>query len=604
MNYPTLTFTISIVLILIYCLGSSFAADAQEAGFVELTVVHLDGDSLDPAEFLSEENFQLGHYSVFDDDGDFMVDAGSCNMGSACELALGVGIYEAGVVDSNSLTPYSSAFEVTANSTTQVTIQVDQGSFQISVLDNVDDSLSSVSDFGHPGAFLETGWFAMYETSGDFILDGITCNYDDNCSYSYDSGTYIVAIRNALDNQVISCRFDVTDNDVNQVEFYLESDDCNQTVTELPKVTDKNNSGSGSNNNNDNSGNSGSNTNTGSDQSSSGSNNNSNSNSANGNTGQNSNTNTANPLEVRSVSILGSSSYIDNSGHFHLIGEVRNTQSIPAQDVVVTAVFFGNETNEVLAIKRAQTFVEYLKPGDKSPFEIIVKDTGVSNSIANHVLSASFSNMTKIVKPSVLGVEVTNHYYSNETGLYNVEGRVFNYADSNARFVRVTISVYDNNTSILYAGQKYVTSVLPSGTLSEFKLSFSPKNASQITTLSAHVESDEFLVIGNTNKLRDTPITLTLDSTYYENGDTIVVNGTIGTPVNQGKYASIYILWPNKINHDREFLRLGEDGSYRMNIAFYTSPEFKGETFVVRVFYNNNFAERTFVFDSNSQINY
>ncbi|MGI0049319.1 MAG: hypothetical protein ACREAW_07240, partial [Nitrososphaera sp.] len=202
-------------------------------------------------------------------------------------------------------------------------------------------------------------------------------------------------------------------------------------------------------------------------------------------------------MEVRSVSILGTSSYVDNAGYFHLIGEVKNTQSIPALDVVVRALFYGNETKEVLAIKRGHTFVEYLKPGDKSPFEIVVKDAGVSGKIANHVLSASFSNTTKTVKPGVLGVEVTKHYYSNETGLYNVEGRVFNYAESNARFVRVTISVYDNTTSILYVGQKYVTSVLPSGTLTEFKLSFSPKNASQITTLSAHVESDEFLVIGN-----------------------------------------------------------------------------------------------------------
>ena len=69
--------------------------------------------------------------------------------------------------------------------------------------------------------------------------------------------------------------------------------------------------------------------------------------------------------------VLSHSSYVDNFGYFHLVGEVENVGSQNTETNKITATFFDNEGNVVVTAS-CYTYLDILKPGQNSPFEIIL----------------------------------------------------------------------------------------------------------------------------------------------------------------------------------------------------------------------------------------
>jgi len=556
----------------------AFASDP--AGIVELFIVHSDGnDLLESSEFVSTENDMEGYYSIYNDDQEFLTDAQTCNLDHSCSLSLAPGIYVAMVDGPLSFKTYSVPFEILDNQTTHASIAVDQGSYKVTVTDDNNHSVD-YEDFQHPGDFRELGWFALYDLEGNFLMDAETCNLSDSCSYPFETGTFVAAVKKVTDELILACQFEIADHEQTSVKFDMDSGTCNQEATHPPASTnylpnsdnddDDNNTPDEPTNDND---------------------------ATTSNPVQNpAQTDPKNILQRRTVSIMNSSHYVDNDGVFHLVGEVQNTQGIPATDVTVTGVFYSNSTKDVLAVKRTSSIQETLSPSETSPFEILVKDAGAAHEIGDYTISAFFSNDTSAIKPGKLGLTSFESSYSNDTGLYHVNGTVFNYGDSSAHFVRVAVSFYDQNQTIIYLAQKYIASQLPSSSLSEFEIDFLPINSSKIASVSALVQSKEYSMVRSENKMLASPVQITLDSQRYDNGGIIQINGTIGVAVSWERYALVYILWPDGESYDKELALVSDDGTYRDEIAFYSSEEHRGETFTVRVIYNNNFAENHFVF--------
>ena len=536
---------VSFIVISSFCKPS--IAFADDEGIVKINVIHLNGDQVaSPSEFVSAENSTQGYFSIYNNDSEFILDSQSCNFSKLCAVDLPVGSYEAKIASSYGSTTYAVPFEVNANQTTKASIIVRQGSYEVIIIDNGNKTVD-YHGFKNPRDSGDAGWFALYDVRGNFLMDAETCNLSASCIYPFKAGAYVAAIRNAHNNQVLACKFDIADSSLSPVAFNLESGDCNQTPTDPPSGTDISPNKS---------------------------------------------------LQRWTVSVLSNSHYLDQDGIYHLVGEVQNTAGIPAQDVVVTAVFYSNSTKEVLGTKRGHSIMESLGPGEKSPFEIVVKDEGAAPNIGNYTLTAVFSNTTSISKPSYLGINLTRNYYSNDTGLYHVEGRIFNYGDSIAHFVKVAASFYDQNHTLIYIAQKFVASQLPSSSPSDFQLDFSPINATKIASVLTTVQSQEYSMVHTTNGMLASPIILTLDSAAYDNLDLIGVNGTVGQTVPWEKYAIVYILWPDGLRYDKDLVRVLDDGSYHEDIRFYSIDELRGETFTVRLIYINNFSEKTFLYTS------
>lgn len=537
-------------------------------GYLEVNAIHHYSNSLlEGDEFSSANSLVEGYYSLYDDEGNYVLDAASCNLESSCRLPVNSGIYEARVSSAEGLTDFEQPFEIQDNQLTQVEISVDQGSFKVTVVGTEDSSIPVKPSLYYSPRGSHEGSFTLYDAEGSMILNGKTCNMVDSCSYSYYSGTYIVSIRlNA--SSFDSCAFDIADDSVTDVLLYLDTLDCNFEALNLPS-----NPGSPT---------------PGTDQ---------------GPNPSKPANQPPNPIikptlgsQIRTVAVTNSSHYIDHDGIFHLVGEVQNTQVIPAQNVVVTGVFYSNATKDVLAVKRGHSFIETLSPGEKSPFEITVKDAGAAQNIGSYTLNAIFSNVTSKAKPGQLELILRDNAYSNDTRTYHIDGKVFNHGDSSAHFVRVSVSFYDQNQTIIYIAQKYIASQIPSSSISEFELDFRPIDASKISSVSAMVQSEEYAMIPAGSKMLASPIQLTLDSPTYDNGGIIKINGTIGIAVPWERYALVYILWPDGDYFDKELALVSDDGTYYDEVAFYSSEEHLGKTFTVRVIYNNSFSETNFVF--------
>jgi len=565
-------------------------------GYVKINVIHSDGEEFGAADFVSLDGLVEGYYSIYDENGEFLVDSSSCNLSESCELTLGSGIYEARVAPPSSLTPFSVPFEVADNIVTEKSIVVEQGSFKVSVFDSI-DNLADASAFSHPIGYRETGWFAAYDSDGFLVLDGESCNISDSCEYPYDSGTLTAYIRKLPSHLILSCTFEIADNDMTPVEFYLSTNSCNQ-MREEPSDEGTNGGDNGSPSDSGNGG-----TIDGNNNSSNGGSSNSNA----GGIGSNSTVGVSNqsvspgslvPISKKgTVSIRSHSHFVDLDGTFHVVGEVQNTSVIPVSHISITGVFYSN-ISDFLAIKRGYSPVDLLRPGERSPFEIVIKDVGVSDKIANYTLTATYANSTQAglnLKPAYLGINITRQFADSKTGLYHMEGKVFNYAGSIAHFVQVIATYYDINNKIIYLSQKYISSHQSSDTNIDFEIVFAPANASRIASVYAIVQSDEFSMVPS--KFLVSPIRVNLDSGFYDNGMVITVNGTIGKFIDGENYAVVQVIWPDGNHFDRELARVSPlDGSYTKRTSFYSLDELRGKTFIVSVTYNSISSEKSFVF--------
>ncbi len=74
------------------------------------------------------------------------------------------------------------------------------------------------------------------------------------------------------------------------------------------------------------------------------------------------------PAEVKEgLAILSHSSYVDDFGYFHLVGEVENVGSQNTEMNKITATFFDDDVTAT-----NYTHLDILIPGQKSPFEIVL----------------------------------------------------------------------------------------------------------------------------------------------------------------------------------------------------------------------------------------
>ena len=75
------------------------------------------------------------------------------------------------------------------------------------------------------------------------------------------------------------------------------------------------------------------------------------------------------------IQITSTSSYTDDFGNFHVIGEVNNTSTQPQTNIVITALL-SDTTTTMLLVGNHSAFssIETLRSGELSPFDIVIQD--------------------------------------------------------------------------------------------------------------------------------------------------------------------------------------------------------------------------------------
>ena len=74
------------------------------------------------------------------------------------------------------------------------------------------------------------------------------------------------------------------------------------------------------------------------------------------------------------IQLTSTSSYADDFGNFHIIGEVNNTSTQPQTNIVITAILSNTSTNSIIGNYSAFSSIETLRSGELSPFDIVIQN--------------------------------------------------------------------------------------------------------------------------------------------------------------------------------------------------------------------------------------
>src|ERR1051326_1659483 len=104
---------------------------------------------------------------------------------------------------------------------------------------------------------------------------------------------------------------------------------------------------------------------------------------------QNGYSQTAGRTDSSGISILSSSSFTDDLGYYHIVGEVKNTSPTDSMNYVKIVSTFYDNIRRVVGTDFTYTNVDLLKPAEKSSFELILTDAAQSQKVSSYKLSAA-----------------------------------------------------------------------------------------------------------------------------------------------------------------------------------------------------------------------
>ena len=100
------------------------------------------------------------------------------------------------------------------------------------------------------------------------------------------------------------------------------------------------------------------------------------------------------------------SSYLNQIGYYHVVGEVLNTGDQAMKLVKIRATFY-NASNTLVAIRSEYTTLDLLPAGRKSPFDVALLDTVLSAKAHNYTLELNYEQAS--ARPQSLNI--TSQYF-------------------------------------------------------------------------------------------------------------------------------------------------------------------------------------------------
>jgi hypothetical protein len=195
------------------------------------------------------------------------------------------------------------------------------------------------------------------------------------------------------------------------------------------------------------------------------------------------------------ISVLSSSSLRDDTGAYHIVGEVKNNSPTDSMNHVKIVATLFDSSGKVIGTDFTYSNVDALRPAEKSPFEIILIDLRLSQKVGDYKLSVS-GNKTQPL-PTALKLSVDNSY-RDSIGFYHVAGEVTNQGTQKAIFVKVSGTFYNSSGSVVAADFTYTDPKdLEPGQTAPFEIviTSAASTANKIAYALANVGSDQYLSI-------------------------------------------------------------------------------------------------------------
>jgi hypothetical protein len=163
-------------------------------------------------------------------------------------------------------------------------------------------------------------------------------------------------------------------------------------------------------------------------------------------------TNTSDTANARDINLLSSSSYMDSIGSLHVVGELQNASPEPREYVKIVATLrdpFGN----ILDSSFTYSEVEVLRPGEKSPFDVIFSNEQQVRNIQRYEIASITGDVTQ-AKPANLKLDVGDSYYDS-IGSAHVVGEVTNNGPGVSHYTKISETFHDDQNKTVATGFTY-----------------------------------------------------------------------------------------------------------------------------------------------------
>ncbi len=145
------------------------------------------------------------------------------------------------------------------------------------------------------------------------------------------------------------------------------------------------------------------------------------------------------------IQIMSTSTYIDEVGNFHIIGEVNNTSTQSQNNIAITALLSDTTNNIVVGNHSAFTSIGTLRTGELSPFDIIIRDPQQILGKFNFMEFLTTSQPAMEEKPANLVLNESSSFLDN-AGNPHITGSIINQGQTPEQFLNLVATFYDNSS--------------------------------------------------------------------------------------------------------------------------------------------------------------
>ena len=159
------------------------------------------------------------------------------------------------------------------------------------------------------------------------------------------------------------------------------------------------------------------------------------------------------------IQITSTSSYTDELGNFHIIGEINSTSTQPQSNIVVTAILSDTTTNSVVGNYSAFSSIQTLRSGELSPFDIVIQNPQQILGKFNFMEFSTTSQPATAEKQSTLALNGSNSFVDN-VGNPHITGNIINQGPTPEQLLNLAITFYDNSSLGVVGTQSFELNVV------------------------------------------------------------------------------------------------------------------------------------------------
>ena len=196
-------------------------------------------------------------------------------------------------------------------------------------------------------------------------------------------------------------------------------------------------------------------------------------------------------LDSNTIQILSTSTFIDDMGNFHVIGEVNNTAFDPQTNIVITTILSNTTNNTIVGNHSAFSSIGTLRHGESSPFDILIQDPQILGKF--NFIEFATSSQPAIEKPANLVLNGSSAFFDN-VGNPHITGNIINHGQFPEQFLNLVATFYDNSSLGIVGTQSFGLNVanLSQNQMVPFDITITDnKTKSQAAFYSLNIESDQ-----------------------------------------------------------------------------------------------------------------